>query len=98
MTLRIDLQDGFADDHVTIRVNGIERFRSEDVSTMLLVGMATSFEIEVEPGEVEVAVSVGSRGIEDTLRLELDADTYVGISLRDEAIETVVSDQPFGYG
>lgn len=67
--LSINLQDGFADEPVTIRVNNREVFRKESVKTRLLLGYADSFEVQVPAGSVNVEVLLPSRNLSETISL-----------------------------
>jgi len=97
VTLGIDLQDGFEDDTVVMQINGEEVFRKEHVTTNLLLGLAASFETEVEKGPVSVEISVETRDIVETIPLDVSADTYLGVSVVNDRIEQIISDEPFVY-
>lgn len=81
VTLAIDLQEGFVDDTVILRVNGEEVFRKEHVSTNPLLGLAHSFKTEVEKGPVNIRVDVRTRDLAKTVALEVSDDTYLGVSV-----------------
>lgn len=95
--LYVDLQEGFADDTIILRVNGKEVFSGERVTTRLLLGLADSVKTEVEKGLVTIEARVETRGIAKTIRLNVSADTYVGVSVVNDRIEHLVSGKPFGY-
>jgi hypothetical protein len=95
--LYIDLQEGFADDTVILRVNGKEVFSKKRVTKRLLLGLADSVKTEVEKGLVTIEARVETRGIAKTIRLNVSADTYVGVSVVNDKIEHLVSGKPFGY-
>lgn len=96
--LVVDLQDGFKDDQVEIRVDGKLVSEMEHVTTSLLTGIATSVETELDAGKITLSVNVLTRDISSSLELDLLADRYIGVSLTIEGIEFIVSDSPFGYG
>jgi hypothetical protein len=96
-TLGIDLQDGFVDDTVSVRIDGEEVFRKEHVRTKLILGLADSFKTEVEKGPVSVEISVETRDTAETISLYVSADTYLGVSVVDGRIKYRISDEPFGY-
>lgn len=98
VTLAIDLQDGFEDDRVLVRVNGEEVFHKEQISTKLLLGLADSFETEVEKGPVSLEIRVETRDIVETVPLDVSADIYLGVSIVNGMLDYTVSDKPFGYG
>jgi hypothetical protein len=95
--LVVNLQDGFADDLVLIRVNGLEVFRKEGVRTKLLLGYADSFEIQVPEGPVSVEVILLSRNLSETILLQVTKAVYLGLSIHDGRIDHRISNEPFGY-
>lgn len=96
--LVIDLQDGFMDDDVEIRVDGMLLSELENVTTSLLTGIATSVETIANAGNLTLTVNILTRDASSSLELHLLSDRYVGVSLTMEGIEFIVSDSPFGYG
>jgi len=96
--LVVDLQDGFKDDQVEIRVDGVLVSEMEDVTTALLTGIATSIETELDAKKITLTVNVLTRDVSASLELDLLADRYIGVSLTIEGIEFIVSGSPFGYG
>jgi len=96
--LGVDLQDGFQADTVEIRVNGALVRKIENVTTSLLIGMATSVETLTDAGKITLSVNVLTRDIHASLELDLLADTFVGVSLTVEGLDFIVSVSPFGYG
>ncbi len=95
--LMIDLQDGFKGDTVEIKAGGFVS-EVENVTTALLIGIATSVETVLDAGKITLTVNVLTRDISSSLELDLLADRYIGVSLTIEGIEFIVSDSPFGYG
>lgn len=97
--LRIDLQEGFADDAVSCRVNGRTVYDRPHVTTRPQIGRADSFEIEAVPGTAEVRIDAPRRGATLTLCIDADRTPYLGISLsRDgQHLEHRKSQEPFGY-
>jgi hypothetical protein len=96
-TLQLDLQDGFADDLVVVRVNGIEVFRKEGVTTKLLLGYADSFQVRVPEGSVDVEVVVPSRNLSRTVSIRISQKSYLGVSIQDGKIEYLERNEPFPY-
>ena len=96
--LGVDLQDGFQADTVEIRLNGELVREIENVTTSLLIGMATSVETQINAGKIVLSVNVLTRDVTSSLELDLLADTFVGVSLTADGIDFIVSDSPFGYG
>ena len=98
VTLAIDFQDGFKDDVVTLQLDEKEIFIRQHVSTSLLLGFADSFRTEVRKGPVTVEMSIETRGLVATIPLQILVDTYVGISVVNDRVQYIISNEPFGYG
>ena len=96
-TLKIDLQDGFEREPVTVRVNGKAVLTRSDVRTSPLTGLACSVTVEVAEGPVKVEVELPKRGLERKLDLQVKADTYLGVSRSEKGIEHILRTEPFGY-
>ena len=100
--LQIDIQEGFEDDLVIVRVNGTEVFREEGVTTKLLLG-ATDFtsdnapRVQVPEGSVDVEVLVPSKNLSRTISVQASQKTYLGVSIQDGKIHFIELDKPFGY-
>ncbi len=95
--LRIDLQDGFTEDLVIVRVNGTEMFRKESVTTKLLLGYADSFQAQIPEGSADVEIVVPSRDLSKSVSVQVSQQYYLGVSIRDRAIEFLARDEPFSY-
>jgi hypothetical protein len=93
----IDLQEGFMDDTVAIRIGDREVFHQENVSTDFILGMAGSVETRVPQGPVTVEVSVPSRRIFDIIKLDVAPNAHLGVALREQQLQFRVSDQSFTY-
>lgn len=97
-TIAIDLQRGFDDDEVVVRINGEEKIRRGGVRTKRLLGLAWHTDFDVDEGPVTLEVELPARGITKTLELEPKDALYVGLSVKDDAIEAIVREKKFGYG
>lgn len=96
--LHIALQDGFINDSVVIRVNGQEVFNKTDIKTRFQIGLADSWEANVNKGKVEVEVILPLKKISKSTILEVSNPTYLGVSLTPEGgIEFRVSKERFLY-
>jgi len=95
--LRIDLQEGFAADDVDIRINGRESLHKEGVTTKRVLGLATSSEIEVPDGPVNVEIEVPTKQLSKTISLEHAESSHLGVSIQDGEIKVIVSPKRFGY-
>lgn len=97
VSLVIDLQDGFADDTVVIRVEGREVYHKQAVNTDYSLGRADSVEVQVREGSVSVEIAVPSRRLSDTKVLEVSRTVYLGVSILGEKIDYRISDEMFLY-
>ena len=95
--LGIDLQEGFDHDTVILRLNGVEAFHREGVTTRQILGLAAQFEAEVEAGFVETEIDVATLGISARVARDVATDTYVGVSVVGGMIHLIDSDAPFTY-
>ena len=100
--LQVDIQDGFEDDLVVVRVNGKEEFREDGVTTKRLLG-GTDFtsdnapRVQVPEGTVNVEVLVPSKNLSGTISVQASQNTYLGVSIQDGKIHYMEVDKPFGY-
>jgi hypothetical protein len=95
--LSIDLQDGFKDDSVIIRINDEVVFDQHKVTTKMLTGLAGSINSDVQPGPVRININVETKRITGTISLVISEDTFLGISIINGKIVHLVSGTPFGY-
>lgn len=96
--LTIDLQDGFSDDVVTIKVNGREVLGEKRVSTEFQIGWAERLEVDTDEQRVVVDLSVPTQNLSKEVEIDLQGPTFVGFSIDpSDGIEVRVSSQPFGY-
>jgi hypothetical protein len=94
--LCIDLQDGFENDEVHIRVKDVELYRRQGLTTQRLLGVADSVRIPMEEGLAAIEIAVPSRGLTWTKVVEIAGDLHLGISVEGE-IRVHQSTRPFGY-
>ncbi|GAB1545218.1 hypothetical protein NUACC21_78940 [Scytonema sp. NUACC21] len=96
--LHIALQDGFLNDETIVHVNCEEVFHQSQVKTRFQIGLATSFETNVQKGLVNVKVTLPNRKLAQSTVLEISAPTYLGVSITaDNKIVFHVSNQQFRY-
>jgi hypothetical protein len=93
----IDLQEGFVDDAVTVRIGEEQVFYKENVTTDLFEGRAESIEATVPEGPVTVEVSVASRHLSDKIVLNVPPVSHLGVSLSETQLRFRVSDESFLY-
>ena len=91
----IDLQDGFSDDEVIVRVNGKEVERRSGVRTKRTIGLAQTIDIRVPDGPVTLEVDVPTKGISGSTVVE---HPQLGVSLAGKDVQFIQSDEEFGYG
>jgi len=94
--LVIDLQEGFENERVEVRVDNRQVFAREGVTTDPRISSADGVRLHAE-GPVEVRVNVLSRGLSRALRLDVCADVYVGVSIVGAELELRTADRPFFY-
>jgi len=82
---------------VVVRVNGIEVFRKEGVTTKLLLGFADTFQVRVPEGSLDVEVVVPSRNLSRTRSIRISQKSYLGVSIQDGKIEYLERNEPFPY-
>jgi hypothetical protein len=96
VTLHVDFQDGWFHDRVVLSLNG-DRVFDDEVTTKFQLGLATSVELPVPEGDVEVVVEAPGRGTSARHRLQgVRGERWVGITATDDGL--VVRDQGQQYG
>ncbi len=96
--LHVDLQDGFSDDAVEIRLGDETIYQRDAVSTDMRISRADAVQVALANGKPALTVRLPGRQIEASMSLEdLEAPIYIGVSVVDGAIRFKVSEQPFGY-
>ena len=96
--LQVDLQDGFAGEPVTLRLNGAEVFSAARLNTRQQIGLAETVSLEVAPGEATIQVTVGRGRIADQITVRIASPIYVGVSVTgQDRLRFRVSETPFGY-
>ena len=95
--LRVDMQDGFDNDVVTVRLDNGEEQRRDGVTTKEQVGYAGSIEFQVEPAPVRLHVAILTKGLSDTTDLEVSGDLYVGVAVSGDRMIFQISAEPLGY-
>ena len=95
--LHIDLQEGFEDETVVIKVAGKEAFRKTNVRTKLQIGLADSFETTIEDGPVTVEIELPSKHLSKSIEVQGSNAVYLGVSVIEGKIEHRISREQFGY-
>lgn len=94
--VRIDLQEGFQGDLVSVRVDGREVYRNANVRTSLLTGLADSIEIPLG-GDAILEVDLPGRRISGRYPLKASAPAFVGVIVEAGQIQFRFSHESFGY-
>jgi hypothetical protein len=95
--LQIDLQNGFSNDTVVLRVDRELIFHKKGVSTDYSLGRADSVDIQVPEGTVKLNVQIPLLKLSDTITLDTKTNVFLGISIQDEGIHFRVSNEMFIY-
>ena len=95
--LHVALQDGFDDDTVEVRVDGLLVFQREAVTTMTQISLAASFDVEVA-GPVELEVSLPGRDLSTLVSVpEQPGGAFVAVSVVGDSLVHRLAEEPFGY-
>ncbi|MBD2022194.1 hypothetical protein H6F43_18600 [Leptolyngbya sp. FACHB-36] len=96
--LHIALQEGFVKDSVIIRADQQEVFQQQTVTTRTQIGLAEWVEINLPEGQTTLEIAVPSKGITQTIPLQLSGNVYLGLSITpDSRLEHQLSKEAFGY-
>jgi hypothetical protein len=82
-TVTVDLQEGFEEDSVEVWLGGECRWRGDSVTTNLVISLAASVPLDVEPGEHELRVTVPSRRLDTTLRVDVVGDVSLAANVEE---------------
>jgi hypothetical protein len=97
-TLHIELQEGFDDDRVVARLNGVEVLSLDHVTTRMQTGFAAAGSTQAADGKAVLEVSLPASGQQASTEINLNQAIWAGVSVgRDKAIHIKVSQAPFGY-
>lgn len=93
----IDLQDGFADDEVLILAEGQEIFNKKGINTDYSIGLAASVKFEVSEKYIALEITIPSRRLSDSIKVDVSSTSYLGVSILDNEIDYQFSDEEFIY-
>lgn len=79
--LVITLLDGFDNDAVVLTLAGREVYRSDGVTTRLLLGFAEQIDLDVPPGDAILHVVLPGRSVEADFRVNCGTDVTVLVSV-----------------
>ncbi len=95
--LHVDLQEGFENDAVLLRLDDRTIYEQTGVSTDMRTNRADAVEVPLVAGSSTLSVSLPDRDIAGSIVLALSDSLHVGISIQEGSVKFTVSDQPFGY-
>lgn len=81
-----------------VRVNQKEVFRSPQVTTQLLIGVAEQIQLPQAVGPAQIEIELEERDILETFDVESEGEFFIGINLDRDKIQFINSNGPFGYG
>ena len=97
-SLSIDLQDGFSDDTVVVRVEGIVASRESGVTTRTEIGLARTLRLVLDGASVQLEIELPERQICESIKIDLAHPTFLGVSLTPDGKLTMRREfRPFGY-
>jgi len=96
--LHVFLEEGFADDTVTVLVEGKKVFHQSNITTRVQIGLAESFEMIIENPMVKVEIIISKRQLNKTVIIDGPWPVYFGVSVTQEGkIAHRVSQKPFYF-
>lgn len=90
--LTVSLEDGFAQDHVLVRINGATAFEGTDVTTRMQTGLAAAVRADAADA-VHLEVQLPDRGLSRALDLDGSQTPFVRVSLVDGDLAVATTDQ-----
>lgn len=97
-TLHIELQEGFHDDRVVARLNGVEVLNMERVTTRMQTGFAAAASTPVPEGQATLEISLPAKGASGSVEIDFQEAVWAGVSVGPgQAIQFKISREPFGY-
>lgn len=88
----VSLEDGFAQDHVLIRVDGTTAFESEDVTTRMQTGLAAAVQVEASDAS-SLEVELPDRGLSRAIDIDGSSTPYARVSIVDGDVAVSTTDQ-----
>jgi hypothetical protein len=96
--LHVALQEGFSDDEVVVKVNGVQVRTLTGVTTKNQIGYAGALELELPAGETNVEVAIPTRGVAEATLVRLNEPVFLGVSVTSHGqLHFHQSHEPFGY-
>ena len=95
--MQLDLQEGFNNDVVEIYVNGAKVLEKEGVTTKRMLGLASSSEIDVPDGALDIEIKVPTKNLSKTFSVDSSDIPNLGISIHNGELKIITSKKRFGY-
>jgi hypothetical protein len=93
MTLvTVSLEDGFAQDHVLILVDGTTAFEGTDVTTRMQTGLAAAVQVDASDSS-SIEVALPDRGVSRTIDIDGSSTPYARVSIVDGEVAVSTTDQ-----
>jgi hypothetical protein len=99
VTVKLDLQDGFIDDEVVVKLDGREIQRVTNVSTRSQIGLARSMDLVLPPTAVQLSIELPQMDLRTGVNVPAKRPLWIGASLNDtrDRLDVTVSERRFGY-
>ncbi|MEP6760363.1 MAG: hypothetical protein ABJA93_03255 [Sporichthyaceae bacterium] len=88
----VSLEDGFAQDHVVIRVDGFTAFEGTEVTTRLQTGLAAAVPVQTSDAS-SLEVTLPDRGLTRAIDLDGSRTPFVRASIVDGDLDVSTTDQ-----
>ena len=95
--MKIDLQDGFDNDEVVVKLDGREVFHKSGVSTDIRISRADGFETSATKPQVKVELELPKKGKHASQTVKPAETPHIGISIRDGQPQFRTQAEPFLY-
>lgn len=97
MPLHIDLQDGFKDDEVIVRLDGREILHKSGVTTDIRISRADGIEATSTKADAQIEIELPKKNLRGTQTIKTGETPHIGISVTDGKPQFRVSAQPHRY-
>jgi hypothetical protein len=88
----VSLEDGFAQDHVLIRVDGTTAFERTDVTTRMQTGLAAAVLVDASDAS-SLEVELPDRGLSVTTDIDGSSTPYARVSIVNGEVAVSTTDQ-----
>lgn len=96
--LHIALRDGFAGQHVRIKLNGRMVYDRASVATDLRISRADALDVEAPPGTSHVTVTIDPGRISDATEVDAGSTPYLALDLEENGrMRWTPSTEPFRF-